>query len=487
MAGFVPHAVSSLVNGGYGSPAFDSVVPNASGGAIPVAGFPDPAGAPQGVAGLARGTCPINGSHVPAPPGGGAPPPGGPGAGTGTASGGQHRKVLMKLMTYDGSGSLETFLAKFSKLAKYMQWNDTDRYYHLCASLNGIAGQVLWDAGPQATVADVIGLLRTRFGNELQAERFKAELKVRRRRTGESLQQLYQDISKLVALAHPNEGPALVNHVAKKTFVIALGDPILQLKVIERKPKTVEDTLNIAVKMEAYQASVVPPELDKGAADHRAKHKVKSTYAVEGTEQAAPAGEDDMALIHKRLSQLQAECTSTREEIGRVKAQKEEAEKKATQATQAAKAAAQAAKSANPPAATGSAPNPGGGGKGFQQQRGGYRGRGRSRGNHRTGDCPNGPPPEQPAVPLVPAAIRTVSAVTEAPPAVAQAQVKTVKYPPKHGWLQVEVQDKSVPCMLDLDTQHTVISPAYVGHKRMKPSDVTEAQVNGKTVPVIGQ
>jgi len=42
-------------------------------------------------------------------------------------------------------GSLETFLAKFSRLAEYMHWDDTDRYYHLCASLNGIAGQVLWD------------------------------------------------------------------------------------------------------------------------------------------------------------------------------------------------------------------------------------------------------------------------------------------------------------------------------------------------------
>ena len=177
----------------------------------------------------------------------------------------------MKLMTFDGTGSLETFLAKFSRLADYMQWNDTDRYHHLCASLNGVAGQVLWDAGPQATVADVVGLLRTRFGNELQAERFKAKLKVRRRRTGESLQQLYQDLCKLVALAHPKEEPAL-NHVAREAFVIALGDPVLQLKVIEREPKTVEDALNLAVKFEAYQASVVPPELDKGAADHKAKH-----------------------------------------------------------------------------------------------------------------------------------------------------------------------------------------------------------------------
>jgi len=218
MAGFVPYAASSLVNGGYGSPAYGSAVPSVAGGAFPRAGFSDSAGAPQGVAGLARGTCPVSRSHVPAPPGGGAPTPGGPGAGTGTAHGGQHRKVLMKLMTYDGSGSLETFLAKFSRLAEYMRWNDTDRYYHLCASVNGIAGQVLWDAGPQATVADVIGLLRTRFGNELHAERFKAEIKVRRRRPGESLQQLYQDISKLVALAYPNQEPALVNHVAKEAF-----------------------------------------------------------------------------------------------------------------------------------------------------------------------------------------------------------------------------------------------------------------------------
>jgi len=326
----------------------------------------------------------------------------------------------MKLMTYDGSGSLETVLAKFSKLAEYMQWSDTDCYYHLCASLNGIAGQVLWDAGPQATAANVIGLLRTRFGNELQAERFKAELKVRRRRrTGESLQQLYQDISKLVALAHPNEGPALVNHVAKESFVIALSDPILQLKVIEREPKTVEDALNIAVKIEAYQASVVPPELDKGAVDHKARHKVKSTYTVEGIEQDTLSEEasqrsQSRALIESQLADLQKQCNSNREALGRLKAQKEEAEKKAAQAAQAAqaaKASAQAAKSANPPAATGSASNPGGGGNGFQRQQGGYRSRDRGRGNHRTGDCPNGAPPEQPAVPLVPAAIRTVSAV----------------------------------------------------------------------------
>ena len=348
----------------------------------------------------------------------------------------------MKLMTYDGTGSLETFLAKFSRLAEYMRWDDTDRYYHLCASLDGIAGQMLWDAGPQPTVADVINLLRTRFKNELQAERFKAEIKVRRRRPNESLQQLYQDISKLVALAYLDSTPELSSHVAKKAFVIALNDPRLQLKVIEREPKTVEDALNIASKMEAFQVSVVPPEPDKGAVDHRARPKVKATYAMESEEQIAPDMESDQrsqgrALIESQLADLQKQCNNNREALGRLKAQKEEVEKKAAQATQAAKAAAQAAKAANPPATAGSAPNPGEGNNGSYQQQGSYRGRGRGRGNyqarsddicHKCGgqghwarDCPNGTPPEQPAAPPAPAATQVVD------------------YKAEHGWVGTAV------------------------------------------------
>ena len=142
MAGLGPFAVRSLVSGGYGSPEYRSAVPSVVGGAFPRAGFSESARAPQGVPGLASGTCPISRSHVPNLPGAGAPVPGGPGTGTGTISSKPAKKVLMKLMTYNGSGSLETFLAKFAKLAEYMQWDDTDRYYHLCASLEGRPGTV---------------------------------------------------------------------------------------------------------------------------------------------------------------------------------------------------------------------------------------------------------------------------------------------------------------------------------------------------------
>ena len=73
-------------------------------------------------------------------------------------------RSLINLQPYDGTGSLETFLAKFQCMARYLDWMDEDQYYHLCASLEGAAGQVLWDAGPQATTGSIIRLLWTRFG-----------------------------------------------------------------------------------------------------------------------------------------------------------------------------------------------------------------------------------------------------------------------------------------------------------------------------------
>jgi len=116
MAGLVPFAARSLVNGRYGSPEYRSAVPSITGGAFPRAGFSELARAPQGVPGLARGTCPVSGSHVLGLPEAGAPVPGVPGIGTGTANSKPAKKVLMKLIAYNGSGSLETFLANLLDL-----------------------------------------------------------------------------------------------------------------------------------------------------------------------------------------------------------------------------------------------------------------------------------------------------------------------------------------------------------------------------------
>ena len=170
----------------------------------------------------------------------------------------------------------------------------------------GAAGQVLWDAEPQATTESVIRLLQTRFGNELQAERFKAELRTRRRKPGETLQQLYQEICRLVALAYPQTEQALASHVAKEAFLSAVDDPSLQLKVMEREPKTIEDALNIASKLEAYERSL------SGAGRHTDheeeggnRRKPKRVYSV-NSEQT----DSDVTTLAKQMAELQSSVTN---------------------------------------------------------------------------------------------------------------------------------------------------------------------------------
>jgi len=206
----------------------------------------------------------------------------------------------VKLTPFNGTGSLETFLAKFENMARYLEWNEADRYYHLCACLEGTAGQVLWDAGPQATTQSVINLLRTRFGNELQAERFKAELRTRRGKSGETLQHLYQDVCRMVAMAYPSSEPALIHHVAKKAFIAALGDPTLQLKVMEREPKTVEDALNFATKLEAYKMSLSVSGCVDDLEDGRNRRRPKKVCAVGDGSDAR-----EVLSLRQQVSQLQ--------------------------------------------------------------------------------------------------------------------------------------------------------------------------------------
>jgi len=53
-------------------------------------------------------------------------------------------------------------------MASYLQWDEEDMFHHLCASLKGAVGQVLWDISPPTT-ADIICFIQTRFGTQLQA------------------------------------------------------------------------------------------------------------------------------------------------------------------------------------------------------------------------------------------------------------------------------------------------------------------------------
>ena len=215
----------------------------------------------------------------------------------------------LKLPSYDGLTSLETFLAKFEYISRYRKWDDTDRFYQLCTSLDGPAGQILRGLAACATTDSVIDLLRTRFGNDLQVERFRTELKARRRKPGESLQFLYNDITRMVSLAHPTSVKDLKDHVAKEAFIGALDDEWLKMRVMDKQPENIEQALGIAGRLEAYESTfhvpTPPQELSKG----EARPKLKSVYSVDSEKST-----NDNKNIQKQIAELQKELAKLKAE-----------------------------------------------------------------------------------------------------------------------------------------------------------------------------
>jgi len=159
---------------------------------------------------------------------------------------------------FNGSTSVEAFLAQYEACARYNKWKENDKLAHLCWCLSGPASQILWDVGPshELSYKQLVQKVRQRFGNEGQEERFQAELRTRKRKRGESLQILHQDIRRLMSLAYPGETSRFSELLAKDSFLSALEDPQFELKCREHEPKDLGTALRVAMRLEKYEKAV---------------------------------------------------------------------------------------------------------------------------------------------------------------------------------------------------------------------------------------
>jgi len=224
--------------------------------------------------------------------------------------------VGAKLGTYDGSKCFETFLAKFRNCAEYFGWNTKDQLFHLKASLDGTAGQVLWDIPENITVERLIDILRNRFGTQNQAERYRAELRKRKRRRNESLQSLYQDICRLMSLAYPGPTSSLSEVVARDAFLEALDNPQLRIRILEREPGTLDEVLRIASHYEALERDNDQETSDKwGNHDRNQRRDTRHVRATTGGESVDHALTKQMEDLRKTLADYQQQVSETRSEL----------------------------------------------------------------------------------------------------------------------------------------------------------------------------
>jgi len=221
---------------------------------------------------------------------------------------------LIKLHSYNGFGSLETFFMKFQHMAIYLQWDDDDMFHHLCVSLEGAAA--IDTRGPMSQ--------RTCLLYPPSSERYKSSgtsVFVCRRSTSSAsskqglvhnskpnaskqsclLQSLYQDICRLVTLAYPSADTSLTTYVGKEAFITALSDGNLQLEVMKQEPPNVEVALSHAIKVEAYEQSLAcQGTLATEQDDGHTKCRSRNVFAVSDQSDSS-----ETAMLWKWVEELQ--------------------------------------------------------------------------------------------------------------------------------------------------------------------------------------
>ena len=144
--------------------------------------------------------------------------------------------------------SLEAFLIQFHNCVIYNRWNKDDALAHLKSSLTFNALQLLWESPfHDFTFEELVDKLKQRFGSVGQSQKFRAELKSRRRQKGESIQSVYADVCRLLSLAYPNqfELATTTQEVGIDMFLEALEDPSLERRVREKELSTLDETISI--------------------------------------------------------------------------------------------------------------------------------------------------------------------------------------------------------------------------------------------------
>jgi len=211
---------------------------------------------------------------------------------------------LMKPPKYDGTSAFETFYAQFLNCSIYNRWTKTDRLAHLKGALQKEAGQVLWDYGPEVTNSfkELVRTLKGRFGGANQSDKFRMEIRNRRRKDGESLQSLHTDVRRLAALAFPDLEHSAREVIACDYFIDALADADFALKVRERAPTNLDSALRTALQLEVWSKEV---------ARQPTTSQQRKVREVAKADDETAALKKQVADLQKQLAKLSQQMTGT--------------------------------------------------------------------------------------------------------------------------------------------------------------------------------
>ncbi|KAJ8911366.1 hypothetical protein NQ315_011659 [Exocentrus adspersus] len=156
----------------------------------------------------------------------------------------------VKVPTFDGKVSWNTYLRQFEAVVR--NWREEDKATSLIAALRGEALEVLRTI-PEASTnyAMLTSALERRYGDAHLQHVYQAQLRSRRQRFEETLQQYEADISRMVNLAYPTAPAEVIEQLSVSSFIEGLRDPEIGQLVRLARHKTISEALAQALEIEA--------------------------------------------------------------------------------------------------------------------------------------------------------------------------------------------------------------------------------------------
>ncbi|GBN38505.1 hypothetical protein AVEN_147310-1, partial [Araneus ventricosus] len=135
-------------------------------------------------------------------------------------------RPTVKPLTFDGQTSWTVFKTQFDVVSSTNGWTDFVKASQLVASLRGSAAEVLQGipADKLTELTTVEKALESRFGDSHLTQFYRTELKTRRQKPGESLQELAADVERLMSLVYAECPLDVRESLAAQYFVDAIRD-----------------------------------------------------------------------------------------------------------------------------------------------------------------------------------------------------------------------------------------------------------------------
>lgn len=157
---------------------------------------------------------------------------------------------------YNGKIPWNEYFGHFDSCRLVNRWDESQSAEYLAASLQGDAVRILGDSakkGRQHSYVELVKLLSRRFGPGQQAENFLVELRHRRQKPKETLQELGQAIHELAVKAYPEIPEDPRDRLEKNHFIDAVGNQSIREGIFRARPKNLSEAVQAALETENFE------------------------------------------------------------------------------------------------------------------------------------------------------------------------------------------------------------------------------------------